>query len=97
MNVFTTDHPMTSQPSYFDTKAHPLLSFICGVFVTTLMLAPLVFGYVVYAVATDDVQCTDEPDGPLFILGIPVSFVLSFICAFPLVLAYRLIAGNLRK
>ena len=97
MNVFTTDHPMTLAPSCFDTKAHPWLSFIGNIFVTTLILTPLVYGYFVYAVVSDDVECTDEPDGPIIVLGIPVTFVFSLICAFLMVSARRLCVRYFRR
>jgi hypothetical protein len=91
MNVFTTDHPMTSVPSCLDTKAHPLLSFICRIFATTLVLTPFVYGWFVYSVATDDVQSTDVPDGPILMFGIPASFVFSLVCSVLMVSVYRLI------
>ena len=91
MNVFTTDHPMVSMPSCLDTKARPLLSFVCRIFAITLFLTPFVYGWLVYCVVTDDVQCTDEPDGPVLMFGIPVSFVFSLVCSVLMVSVYRLI------
>jgi hypothetical protein len=96
MNIFTTDHPMTSVPSCLDIKARPCLSFVCRIFATTLILTPLVYGWFVYSVVTDDAQCTDEPDVPILMFGIPVSFVFSFVCSILMVSAYRLIAWYIR-
>ena len=96
MNVFATDHPMTSVPSCLDTKAHPLLSFICRIFAVTLVLTPFVYGWLVYCVVTDDVQSTDEPDGPILMFGIPVSFVFSLVCSVLVVSVYRLIVWLVR-
>jgi hypothetical protein len=87
---------MTSVPSCLDTKAHPLLSFICHIFTITLVLAPLVYGWFVYSVVTDDVQCTDDPDGPILMLGIPASFVFSLICSVLMVSAYRFVMWLVR-
>jgi len=96
MNVFTTDHPMTSMPSCLDTKAHPLLSFVCRIFAVTLVLTPLVYGWLVYSVVTDDVSSTDDPDGPILMFGIPASFVFSFVCSVLMVSAYRFVVWLVR-
>jgi TRAP-type C4-dicarboxylate transport system permease small subunit len=101
MNVFTTDHPMTSQTSCFDTKQHPWLSFILRVLTIAIFFTPLVYGYVLYCAAADDVQGTD--DSPLpeswadFILSIAVTFVFCFFCAFLIVSAYRLFMRHFQK
>jgi len=43
MNPFCAEHPLASQTSYFDRKAHPRLSWVCAVVVTAAFLAPMVF------------------------------------------------------
>ena len=53
MNIFTTEHPMASQSSWFDTKEHPRLSFICRTFVLAMILAPFVFVRLYYYAISD--------------------------------------------
>lgn len=101
MNVFTTKHPMTSQPSWFDTKAHPSLSFVCSVFALALVLTPLVLaGLLHYAVGDIGAEPDPFPDPWLVLfMGSSVAFALSLVCAFLVVLTGRLFAlmrGRLR-
>jgi hypothetical protein len=94
MNVFTTDHPLVSQPSCFDTKERPWLSFVSSTSVLALILTPLVYGYLLYCAATDGVECTDEPPFPgswaEFLVGGAAVFVFCLFCALLLVSGYRL-------
>jgi hypothetical protein len=49
MNPFATDHPLVSQPSWFDAKTFPWRSWLCRALVLASIAAPLLFGYVLYA------------------------------------------------
>jgi len=95
MNPFTTDHPLVSQPSCFDAKAHPWLSFIFRTFVSTLLITPLIFGCLVYYAFGDDAQSADESVWPEslsdFAIVLAIIFIFSFICSFLLLLTWRLI------
>jgi hypothetical protein len=99
VNIFTTEHPLASQPSWFDTKAFPVLSFVCSVVVLALMLAPLVFVRLCYYVFSDiGAEADPFPDPCLAILlGSVLAFAFSLVCAFPVVLAYRLLARKGRR
>jgi hypothetical protein len=99
MSIFTTDHPLTSQPSWFDTRAFPLLSFVCSVFVAALIFTPFILaGLYFYLISDIGAEPRPFPD-PWFDLavGISVSFVIGIICASPVVLVYRLLARNWRS
>jgi hypothetical protein len=99
MNIFTTEHPLASKPSRFDTKEHPLLSFVCSAFILALILTPLVL-ICLYCYTISDIgaEPTPFPDPWLaFVVGSAVAFVLNLICAFPVVLAYRLFARRWRR
>jgi hypothetical protein len=95
MNVFTTDHPLTSQPSYFDAKAHPRLSFIFQTFVSAVLITPLIFGCLVYYAVSEDAQSTDETDWAWSLSDLAIIlaliFIFSFIFSFLLLLTWRLI------
>jgi hypothetical protein len=99
MNIFTTEHPLASQPSWFDTKEHPLLSFVCSVFVLALTLTPLVLARLYfYAISDIGAEPTQfpEPRWALF-MGSVLAFALSLVCAFAVVLAYRVLARRWRR
>jgi hypothetical protein len=95
MNPFTTDHPLASKTSWFDTREHPALSFICSVFVLALVLTPFLL-YRLYLYAISDIGA-DDP-APLFwwalFPGSVIAIVLSLFAAFPVVLLFRLRSKN---
>ena len=94
MNVFTIDHPLTLQPSWFDRREYPKLSFVCSVFVSTLIFTPLILAGLYYF---DMSEIGAEPD-PFpdpwldFIVGIVLSLVVSFVGSFFVLMAHRLLA-----
>ena len=98
MNVFTTDHPLASQSSWFDTRAHPLLSFVCNTVVLALILTPLVLVRLYYYAISDigaEPNPFPEPWKALF-MGSVLAFAVSLVGAFPVVLLYRLFARKWR-
>lgn len=98
MNVFTTDHPLASQPSWFDAKAHPVLSYFCGVFLLALLLAPLIlFGLYEYAMTDIGADNPFPEPGWALLMGSIWAFVLGLFCAGPLLLAFRLVARIWRR
>ena len=90
MDIFTTDHPMTSQPSLFDAKEHPVLSAVCRVIVLALGLTPLILiGLYFYAIS--DIGAEPEPfpePGPALIIGSIISFIIGLACAAAIVTAH---------
>jgi hypothetical protein len=99
MNIFTTDHPMASQSSWFDMKQHPGLSFVCSSFILALFLTPFVLFRLLFW-ATSDIGAESNPfPEPWLTLGggLVVAFGVSFICACPIILAYRFLARHWRK
>ena len=99
MNVFTTDHPLTLQPSWFDARAYPVRSFVCRVLFLTLISAPLILAGLYYY---DRSEIGAEPDpfpDPYmeFIVGSVLSIALGFIFSFLVVLAQRLLARSWRS
>ena len=97
MNLFTTDHPMMSQTSWFDAKAHPRLSFVCSLAVLALVFSPVVlFRLCDYVV--NDADDTTPGDFPefwwLMTVGSLFAYGINWVCAVPLVLGYRLLAGK---
>jgi hypothetical protein len=92
MNVFTTDHPLTVQPSWFDRREYPKLSFVCSVLVSELVLTPVILvGLYYYAASDSGAESDPFPDPWLdFIVGSIFAFVASLICSFFVVMAYRL-------
>lgn len=86
MNVFATDHPMTSQPSCFDAEVHPWLSYFGQSLVLALALLPVAAVLVLYLIATDDYYGPPEaPPG--------VGEVGMVILVYCLALAFLLVAG----
>ena len=99
MNIFTAEHPMASQSSWFDTKEHPRLSFLCNTFVLALILAPFLLVRLYYY-AISDIGAEPNPfpePWRCFFMGSVLAFGLSVVCAFPAVLVYRLIARRWRR
>ena len=99
MNPFTTDHPLASRTSRFDMRDHPALSFLGSVFFLALFLTPLIL-YRLYLYAVSDIGAEPNPfPQPWWALfwGSVIAFVLSVVCALPVVLAYRLFARKWRR
>jgi len=96
MNVFSTEHPMASQPSCFDAQEYPWASFFCSILVVALLLWPLLAGFVLYSIGNDD-AATPE-DSPDSVLGfISAVFTLSLLLAFGVVSAYRLLRWHFQR
>jgi hypothetical protein len=94
MNVFTTDHPMMSQTSWFDAKEHPRLSFICSVAVLALALSPFVLFWFCDYVVNDGDNTTPEaaPEGwCVLTLGSLLAYAIGLVCAAPVVWIYRVV------
>ena len=92
MNVFTTDHPMMRQTSWFDAKEHPRLSFVCRVAVVALALTPFVMFRICDFVMNDVQETTPmEYPGALWLLAVGGLFAYGISCvvSVPLVGAYR--------
>jgi hypothetical protein len=53
MNPFTTDHPLATNSSWFDTREHPRLSFLCSTLLVASLLAPLVLARLYYYAISD--------------------------------------------
>jgi hypothetical protein len=85
MNPYTTDHPMTLQPSSFDSVAHPWRSFVYTALVTATGFAPLVLGVFIYLAASADEGYTTPPEDQLtwsdLGFGLAESFLLCLILA----------------
>jgi hypothetical protein len=98
MNIFTTDHPLTLQPSWFDRRVYPKLSFVCSVFVLALVLTPVILvGLYYYDMSDIGAEATPLPDSWLdFFIGSIFSFVVGLICSFFFVVAHRLILRFMR-
>jgi len=93
MNIFTTDHPMTSQSSWSDAKKHPVLSLLSSAFLLAPILAPLVI-WRLYVYFTSDIGAEGPLPDPWPALACMIIFAsaISLFCAFPLVLLYRMFA-----
>jgi hypothetical protein len=98
MNIFTTDHPMASQSSWFDEKEHPVLSILCSVFLLGPILTPVVI-WRLYVYLTSDIGANNPfPDPwPALAWMIILAFAISLVCAFPLVLLYRMFARSWKR
>jgi hypothetical protein len=94
MNIFTTDHSLASQPSWFDAKAHPRLSLICSAFVLALLLTPLALVRLYcYAVSDIGAEPTPFPDPWLaLIAGLGLAFGFSIVGASFLLFVFRFVA-----
>ena len=93
MNIFTTDHPLASQPSWSDAKEHPVLSILCSVFLLCPILMPVVISRL-YVYFTSDIGADNPFPDPWRALAwmIILAFAISLVCAFPLMLLYRMFA-----
>ncbi len=92
MSIFTTDHPLTTQPSWFDARAFPALSFLCTSTLLALAFTPLILAGL-YFWLTSDIGAEPRPfPDPWFdfAIGSIFSFVVGFICASFVVTIYRL-------
>jgi hypothetical protein len=81
MNVFTTDHPMVAQPSCFDAKKNPFVSFCCSAFIIALILCPLFLGVTWLAVHVRESPDVPEPswtDSIFDVVGLMLSFPADF-------------------
>ena len=96
MNVFTTDHPLASQPSCFDAQEYPWRSFFCSIVVLALVLLPLLAGLALYLIASDE-MFTQEDLPPSVIGFIAVVFAWCLFLALGCVSAYRLLAWHFQK
>ena len=89
---------MVSQPSCFDAKAYPVVSFVWNSLVIALGLLPLAIGFDVYTIFNNAAEIGAEYDfpesWPWYIAG---AFVFCLCCAALLVSAYRLLAWHFRK
>ena len=94
MNVFTTDHPIVSQTSCFDRRAHPALSFVCTVFAIAFGLFPALFGWVLYEYGQSDFTETtgDQLTFEEVLILAGVIFLFCGLCAAAIVSIYRLLA-----
>lgn len=62
MNLFTTEHPLNAQPSWFDAKAHPMRAFFRHTLFLTLSLTPVVLvGLYCWLMSPDEGVTTPEP------------------------------------
>jgi hypothetical protein len=98
MNVFTTEHPINSQPSFFDARTYPVLSFVWSSLTTALFLVPLVIGLCVYNVFTNAAEIGAEYEFPdSWTLFTAQVFAFCFLFASLLVAAYRLVEWHFTR
>ena len=94
MNPFVAEHPLVSQPSWFNAKAYPVLSLFCSTLVLGFVLTPFLFGWVCFVALTDDVGSTDDSPFPQslteLLVGIGIAFLICLFCALLLVSGFRL-------
>lgn len=92
MNIFTTDHPMNCEASWFDANEYPRLSIVLKVFVVTLILVPIILVRLYYWVMSDVGANNPFPEPLLgLVWGLIAAFVLSLPSACAAVLGYRCI------
>jgi hypothetical protein len=93
INIFTTEHPLTTQSSWFNVREHPFLSFVSATFVLALSLTPLVLWRLCLYAMSDIGADNPFADNWLTLVTVPiVAFAISLLCAAPIVLLYRLVA-----
>ena len=98
MNPFTTDHPLTAKSSWFDTREHPKLSFVCSTFVLAMILTPFAFQSL-HSYVISDIGADADPflnSWRVLILGSSIAFVLSLAGSLPAVLLWRLFVRRWR-
>jgi hypothetical protein len=96
MSIFTTDHPLTLQPSWFDRRAHPVLSFACSVILLAVIFTPAIV-FSLYCWLTSDIGAEARPfPDPWFdlVVGVCISFVAGIFCASSVVLIYRFVTRS---
>ena len=96
MNLFTTDHPMQSQTSCFDRKAHPVLSFVCTQLAIAFMVFPLLFGWLFYELRDFPDETGDQLTSNEVLMLAGLVFVFCSLCAAAIVGIYRLIGRFVR-
>lgn len=102
MNVFTTDHPMASEPfewSWFNRKKHPRLSLLCSMLLVAFIFSPLVL-YWLYCWFMSDIGAESNPfpePWRAFFMGLAVSFVMSLPPAFLVASVFRIFLRHWRK
>ena len=92
MNVFTTEHPINSQPSFFDTRAYPVSSFVWSSLAIALLLLPFVVGFCAYdafSYAAEIGAETELPDS--WALFTAQAFAVCLFFGSLVVVAYRLL------
>jgi uncharacterized membrane protein (DUF485 family) len=99
MNVFTTDHPMVSQPSWADAKAHRRLSALGDALALAVVLTPFAVVLLFCLLVEDDAYVYTTPSLPSDVgwglaMGAVLAFVASYVCALLIVLGYRFVAGK---
>jgi hypothetical protein len=99
MNIFATDHPMTAQPSWFDARVHPWLSYVSQILVLALILLPLAAGLVLYSIASADYYALDDQPASIieFVLFLLYLVTDCLLLAFLCVSVYRLLGWLFRK
>jgi hypothetical protein len=99
MNVFTTDHPLASGSSWFDTKEHPRLSFVCSAVLWAMILTPFVVVRL-YNYAISDIGAEPNPFPEPFwalVVGSVLAFTISLVCVSPFLWVYRTIVSRRSK
>ena len=87
MNIFATDHPLSSR----ETPMRPLVRSVVFASVIALALTPFVL-IRLYEFAIRDIGAEPVPfPQPWLALGVAVvvAFIASFVCALPIVLLFR--------
>jgi len=77
MNPYTTDHPMVSQPSWFDARLHPRLSYLCQILVVALAVFAAFAGIWIFALMDADNEDVTDPswtDDFFFAIGLCSAF-----------------------
>ena len=96
MNVFSTDHPLASQPSWFDAKTFPVRSWLLSAVVLAAVGAPILLGLVIYSDLSEAFQIDTTP-APFpqslddWLGAITGSFILCLVAALILIAVARVI------
>jgi hypothetical protein len=82
MNIFTTEHPLVTPSSYFDSKKPPRLSYFHQVLMVALLFFAVFGGILLWALLTPvnedvpDPSWTDSLDDVIgFVMGFPVFYI----------------------